>query len=198
VRDRVTGQLTVRRVTNGSMKKGRGSRTSRHVHHVRWFDSRIGPGRGGFPWAFSFSDRYAATGSPYTRKTIEREGARRPAAALGAHTSVTARGHATLIASSLRCTLLDVRIDARPRGKGPACSNVRSAIKDVDDAGKLEHVEYEHCDGERTCNHGHREPSRAIKSHQEPSRAIKSHQEPSRAIKSNPEQSRAIQSNQEP
>jgi hypothetical protein len=53
-----------------------------------------------------------------------------------------------------------------------------SAIKDVDDAGKLEHVEYEHCDGERTCNHGHREPSRAIKSHQEPSRAIKGHQEP--------------------
>ncbi len=113
--------------------------------------------------------------SRHTRKTIEREGARRPAAAPGAHTSVTARGHATLIASSLRCTLLDVRIDARPRGKGPACSNVRSAIKDVDDAGKLEHVEYEHCDGERTCNHGHREPSRAIKGHQGPSRAIKSH-----------------------
>jgi hypothetical protein len=53
----------------------------------------------------------------------------------------------------------------------------------------LEHVEYEHCDGERTCNHGHREPSRAIKSHQEPSRAIKSHQEPSRGHQ---EPSRAI------
>jgi len=67
----------------------------------------------------------------------------------------------------------------------------------VDDAGKLEHVEYEHCDGERTCNHGNREPSRAIKSHQEPSRAIKSHQEPSRAIQINPDQSRAIKSHEE-
>ena len=88
-------------------------------------------------------------------------------------------------------TLLNVRVDARPRGKGPACSNVRSAVKDVDDAGKLEHVEYEHCDGERTCN---QESSRAIKSHQEPSRAIKSHQEPSRAIKSHQGPSRAIKS----
>jgi len=40
-------------------------------------------------------------------------------------------------------------------------SNVRSAIKEVDNAGKLEHVEDEHCDGERTCNHGH------IESHEE-------------------------------
>ena len=85
--------------------------------------------------------------------------------------SVTARGHERARDTNRElATLLNVRIDARPRGKGPACSNVRSAIKDVDDAGKLEHVEYEHCDGERTCNHGNREPSRAIDSHQDDER----------------------------
>ena len=65
-------------------------------------------------------------------------------------------------------------------------ATMRSATREVDDAGKLQYVEYEHGDGERTCSH-HREQSRAIKSHQEPSRAIKNKREPSRAIKSNQE-----------
>ena len=55
-------------------------------------------------------------------------------------------------------------------------ATMRSATREVDDAGKLQYVEYEHGDGERTCSH-HREQSRAIKSHQEPSRAIESRQE---------------------
>jgi len=50
------------------------------------------------------------------------------------------------------------RATARQRPSMQQASNVRSAIKEVDDAGKLEHVEDEHCDGERTCNHGHGEP----------------------------------------
>ena len=50
------------------------------------------------------------------------------------------------------------RATGRQRPSMQQASNVRSAIKDVDDAGKLEHIEDEHCDGERTCNHGHREP----------------------------------------
>ena len=65
-------------------------------------------------------------------------------------------------------------------------ATMRSATREVDDAGKLQYVEYEHGDGERTCSH-HREQSRAIKSHQEPSRAVKNKREPSRAIKSNQE-----------
>jgi len=103
VRDRVTGQLTVR-ITNGSINE----RVEGHAHfaaHVHLPPCGL-IGSGGVP------DRGASMGaanflfrslrSRYTRKTIERKGARRPAAALGAHTSVTARGHATLIASSLR------------------------------------------------------------------------------------------------
>ena len=65
-------------------------------------------------------------------------------------------------------------------------ATMRSATREVDDAGKLQYVEYEHGDGERTCSH-HREQSRAIKSHQEPSRAVKNKREPSRAIESRQE-----------
>ena len=66
--------------------------------------------------------------------------------------------------------------EAKAQQHAATCSNMRSATREVDDAGKLQYVEYEHGDGERTCSH-HREQSRAIKSHQEPSRAIESRQE---------------------